>query len=269
MSAVFSLVTGTAPLLVSFPHDGTEIPDDLEQRMTPEARRRPDTDWHVARLYELVGALGASVLTPRHSRYVVDLNRSPTGAVLYPGADNTGLVPTSTFAGDPIYLPGQEPSDDEVIARIEAYHQPYHQAIESELARLVGAHGVAIVFDAHSIRSEVPRFFEGRLPDLNLGTASGASADPGLAERLDRVLSDNRDGYSSVRDGRFKGGYITRHYGRPAQGVHAVQLELSQRTYMHEAPPFAFDEARANRLRPTLRRFVVALLAWAGEQRRA
>lgn len=257
------------PLLVSFPHDGTEIPPELAARLTPAARRLPDTDWHVARLYGFVAELGASLLVARCSRYVADLNRSPTGALLYPGADNTGLVPTSTFDGDPIYLPNHEPTDEEVGERIARYHRPYHQALEAELDRLRAAHGLAIVFDAHSIRSRVARFFDGALPDLNLGTASGASLDHDLGERLHRTLSENRDGYTSVRDGRFKGGYITRHYGRPADGWHSVQLELAQVTYMNEAHPYVFDPAKADRLRPTLRRFVQTLLSWASARRSA
>ena len=267
MGSTFTLTMGSAPLVVSFPHDGTEIPHEIEARLTPAARRRPDTDWHVARLYAFVAELGASLLVPRCSRYVADLNRSPTGAVLYPGADNTGLVPTSTFDGQAIYLPGEEPSDDEVGGRIEAFHRPYHQALRAELERLRTAHGVAVVFDAHSIRSEVVRFFDGTLPDLNLGTASGASVDDELGELLHRALSENRDGYTSVRDGRFKGGYITRHYGRPADGWHAVQLELAQLTYMNEAHPYAFDLEKVAQLRPTLRRFVQTILSWAGTRR--
>lgn len=269
MNEVFSLTPGRTPLVCSFPHDGVEIPPDIEARMTAEAKRRPDTDWHVARLYDFAGELGASVLVPRHSRYVVDLNRDPAGTVLYPGADNTGLVPTSTFANEPIYLPGQEPSEDEVRARAERFHRPYHSALAGELERLRALHGFAIVFDAHSIRSVVPRFFEGRLPDLNLGTASGQSLDAELGERLFDVLRGNDAGFSSVRDGRFRGGFITRCYGRPREHLHAVQLELAQDCYMDERFPYGFDEAKAARLRPTLRSFVEALLAWAEEWRGA
>lgn len=262
MNEPFVFKQGALPLLVSFPHDGTGIPAEVEARMTAAALARPDTDWHVARLYDFVAGLGASTLCPLMSRYVVDLNRDPAGTALYAGADNTGLVPTTTFDREPIYQPGQEPDAAEIAERVERWFSPYHAAIEREIARLLDAHGVAVVFDAHSIRSEVPRFFQGALPDLNLGTASGKSANEALATRAFDVLS-SAGGYSAVRDARFKGGFITRRYGQPARGVHAVQLELSQKTYMHEAPPYDFDEALARRLRPVLRAFVDALLDFA------
>ena len=267
MGESFIFRQGEAPLLVSFPHDGTEIPAEIEARMTEEARARPDTDWHVARLYDFVAGLGASTLRPRMSRYVVDLNRDPAGTALYPGADNTGLVPTSTFDREPIYLPGKEPDASAVAERVERFFKPYHATIEREIARLLGTFGIVVVFDAHSIRSEVARFFDGTLPDLNLGTASGASADETLASRAFDVLSASSS-YSAVRDARFKGGFITRHYGQPARGVHAVQLELSQKNYMREAPPYDFDDARADRLRPLLHRFVETLLDFARQGRR-
>jgi len=253
---------GDTPLLVSFPHDGTDIPPEIEARMTDAVLARPDTDWHVARLYEFVAELGASTLRPRSSRYVVDLNRDPSGNVLYPGADNTGLVPTTTFDQQPIYRPGCEPDANEIAARIERWFSPYHAKLEREIERLLARHGIAVVFDAHSIRSQVPRFFDGVLPDLNLGTASGTSADDALASRAFNVLASSRE-YSAVRDARFKGGFITRHYGEPARGVHALQLELSQKNYMHETPPYDFDEPRANALRSLLRRFVGELLEFA------
>ena len=266
MSQAFTFRLGDAPLLVSFPHDGTGIPAEIAARMTDAALARPDTDWHVSRLYDFVSELGASTLRPEMSRYVVDLNRDPTGAALYAGADNTGLVPTTTFDREPIYQPGNEPDAVEIAERVERWFSPYHAVIQGEIERLLDAHGIAVLFDAHSIRSEVPRFFDGVLPDLNLGTASGKSADELLARRAFEVLSSS--GFTAVRDARFKGGYITRHYGQPERGVHAVQLELSQKNYMHEAPPYDFDEARANGLRPMLQRFVEALLDFARQGRR-
>lgn len=251
---VFTLHRGTAPLLLSLPHDGSEIPPNLAARMTPGAARAPDTDWHVARLYEFAGELGASVLVPRFSRYVVDLNRPPDDTSLYPGQNTTGLCPAVRFSGEPVYREGTEPDAAEVQARVETYWRPYHQALRSELARLRAEHGRVVLWEGHSIRGEVPFLFEGRLPDLNLGTADGASCTPGLQARLEAVLAGQQD-YDWVANGRFKGGYITRHYGNPAEGVQAVQMETSQRTYMDEASG-EYDPGRAAQLQPLLRRLL-------------
>jgi N-formylglutamate deformylase len=255
---VFRLREGPAPLLVSMPHVGTHLPDEIARRLTPVARTVPDTDWHLERLYDFLDALGASVLVATHSRYVVDLNRPEDDASLYPGQDTTGLVPIDTFAREPLYA-GALPDADERAARIARYWRPYHRALEDALAAMRARHGVALLWDAHSIKSVVPRFFEGRLTDLNLGTAGGASCDP----RIERALADaavETSAYTHVINGRFRGGYITRRYGRPADGVHAVQLELSEATYMDEDPPFAFREDLAARVRPVLRRLVAAAL---------
>jgi N-formylglutamate deformylase len=250
---------GSLPLLVSLPHDGSHIPPELAARMAPESRRAPDTDWHVSRLYAFAKDMGASVLVPSHSRYVVDLNRPPDDVSLYPGQNTTGLCPAVRFSGEPVYLEGQSPSEDEVQGRVERYWRPYHALLAEELQRLRGKHGRALLWEGHSIRGEVPFLFEGTLPDLNVGTSSGASCSPQLQARLEAVLSAQTN-YSWVANGRFKGGYITRQYGRPAQGVDAVQLELSQRNYMDE-DSFEYDEARAGRLLPTLRALLGAALA--------
>lgn len=251
---------GDVPLLVSLPHDGSLIPDDIAARMTPGARRAPDTDWHVARLYAFASELGASMLVPRLSRYVVDLNRPPDDQSLYPGRNTTGLCPTLRFDGGPVYLDGQAPSADEVAERVERHWRPYHRALADELARLHASHGRVVLWEGHTIRgSALPFLFEGRLPDLNLGTAAGASCTPALRGRLENVLAA-QDDYDFVVDGRFKGGYITRHYADPANGIEAVQLETSQRTYMDE-DSFEYDEARAARLQPLLRRLLEAALA--------
>jgi len=230
---VFTLHRGTAPLLVSLPHDGIALPEDLANRMTPEARGVPDTDWFVGRLYDFARRLGASILVPVYSRYVVDLNRPPDDLSLYPGQNTTGLCPVQRFTGEPVYLPGQEPSAEEVAARVECYWRPYHCALAGELARLRAAHGRAVLWEGHSIRSTVPFLFEGRLPDINLGTSAGASCTAATQARIESVLAAQHD-YSWVANGRFKGGYITRHHGRPGEGVEAVQLELAQSTYMDE-----------------------------------
>lgn len=231
---IVTLTRGTAPLLISLPHDGSTIPVDIAGRMTPQARRSLDTDWHVGRLYApLVEVLGASVLRPSLSRYVVDLNRPADGHALYPGRRETGLVSTIGFDGAPLYVTGGEPDADEVARRVAQYWQPYHDALSDELARLVREHGRVVLWEGHSIRSRVPMLFDGQLPDFNLGTAEGASCGAPLQARLEAVLH-GQDGYSHVVNGRFKGGYITRHYGRPAEKVQAVQLELAQYTYMDE-----------------------------------
>ena len=259
---IYAFTDGTTPLLVSMPHDGIAIPESLAARMTPYARSTPDTDWHMARLYDFAADLGASVLRPYHSRYVVDLNRSPDGKPLYPGASNTELCPTRCFDDTPIYLDGQNPSDDEIAERRARYWQPYHDRIAATLAELQERHGIALLYDAHSIRSVVPRFFDGRLPDLNLGTAGGASCATELEDALAGVL-EKAGGYSHVVNGRFTGGYITRAYGDPANGVHAVQLEQAQVSYMDEDAPYDYREDLAEGVRPTLRSLLATMLEWA------
>ena len=266
MTAPFRFEPGTIPLLVSVPHDGQHVPDHIAATMTEAARQIPDTDWHVQRLYEFAGELGANFLAATHSRYVVDLNRDPVGEALYPGAENTEIVPTTMFDRDPIYLPEKAPDESEVKRRIATYWQPYHDKIAAEIERMRNEFGFAVIFDAHSIRSEVPRFFDGQLPDFNFGTASGASADPGLEARAFRIL-DSAEGYTAVLNGRFTGGYITRNYGSPAEDVHTLQLELSQRTYMNEPYPFEFRPDLAGSLVPVLRRLIEEVIAWTRERR--
>ena len=248
---IFTLHRGSAPLLVSLPHDGTLVPSDIEARLAPSARRVPDTDWHVSRLYAFAKELGASLIVPRYSRYVVDLNRPPDDTSLYPGQNTTGLCPIVQFSGEGIYRNGDEPSADEIQARVRLYWRPYHDALAAEVARIKTQHGRAIVWEGHSIRSIVPFLFDGTLPDLNLGTANGASCSPDLQRRLMDVLHAQRD-YAFVLNGRFKGGYITRHFGRPQENVHAIQLELAQVNYMDEQT-FAYDADKALRLQRVIR----------------
>lgn len=259
--APFRLHQGRRPLLISLPHVGTHVPAAIAARLTPEARGVPDTDWHLERLYGFAGQLGASVLVATHSRYVVDLNRPPDNQNLYPGQDTTGLCPVDAFDKTPLYEAGGEPDAAEIAARREAFWRPYHEALQQELQRLRARHGAVALWDAHSIRSVLPRFFEGRLPDFNLGTADGASCDPALAQAA-HAIAQGAAGYSAVLNGRFKGGYITRQYGRPQQGVHAIQLEMAQCSYMQEAPPFAYDAALAARVQPALRAMLEAVLAF-------
>ena len=256
---VFSLHQGSLPLLISIPHLGTQIPADIVATMTPVARRTDDCDWHLDRLYEFAKRMGASILAPRYARYVIDLNRPPDGANLYPGQDTTGLLPVDTFDKEPLYLDGHLPDDAEVGRRRDQYWTPYHTALKGELAALKAKHGKVLLWEAHSIRSHVPRFFEGRLPDFNFGTSNGASAVAGLGDEL-AAMVERHGGYTAIANGRFKGGYITREYGQPAQGVHAVQLELSQITYMEEHMPYAYDEKLAAKIEPLMEALVTTAL---------
>lgn len=257
MSDVFDLHRGSAPLLVSLPHDGTALPPDIAARMTEAARGVPDTDWFVSRLYDFARELGASVLVPKYSRYVVDLNRPPDDTSLYPGQNTTGLCPTLRFSGEPVYLPGEEPSAGEIASRVERYWRPYHDALRTELERLHAEHGRVLLWEGHSIRgSDLPFLFEGRLPDFNLGTAAGASCLPATQARIEAALAA-QSRYDWVANGRFKGGHITRHYAEPARGIEAVQLETSQRIYMDEASA-RWNEALAQPARATIRTLVEA-----------
>ena len=261
----FEFTQGTTPLLVSMPHDGIAIPLDLAECMTARARKTPDTDWHMARLYDFADSLGASVLRPYYSRYVIDLNRPPDDKPLYPGASNTELCPIRCFDETPIYRREEEPGDVEISARTRRYWQPYHDQVASTLVALKARHGIALLFDAHSILSEVPRFFEGKLPDLNLGTADGASCDPSMEAALASVLASATD-YTHVVNGRFTGGYITRTYGDPGNGVHAVQLEQAQCSYMNENSPYDYREDLAAGVRPVLRALLEAMLEWSASR---
>lgn len=258
----FRFEAGTQPLLVSIPHMGTYLPPAIAARLTDEARRVPDTDWHLDRLYAFAREIGASVLQATHSRYVVDLNRPPDNASLYPGQATTGLCPDLTFDGTPVYADGQGVTDAEIVERREAWWRPYHDQLRAELDRLRAEHGVAMLWDAHSIRSVLPRFFDGKLPDFNVGTAKGASCAPGLGERI-HALAAAVPGHTAVLNGRYTGGYITRHYGQPEAGFHAVQLEMTQCSYMKERWPFDYVEDRAATVQPHLRGMLEAMLEFA------
>lgn len=255
---LWTLTRGDSPLVVDVPHAGTHVPDAIALRLTDAARSVPDTDWHVDRLCAFAQATGATIMVATHSRYVVDLNRDPAGAALYPGADNTELCPTRTFANEPLYAEAAGPAESEIAARRGVFHEWYHNTLTREIERVRARHGYAIVLDLHSIRSEVPRFFAGRLPDLNLGTARGTSCAENVERLATDVLAQARS-FSHVVNGRFTGGYVTRHYGRPADGIHALQLETSQSCYMDEAAPFRYDPSRAAPLIAVLERLVIAL----------
>ena len=261
--AVFQLQQGHVPLLVSMPHIGTRIPPDLQGGYVPQALQVEDTDWHLDQLYNFLGDLGTSVLMPSTSRYVIDLNRPPDDAPMYPGASNTELCPTRFFNGTPLYREGAEPTAEERQRRRAAYWQPYHDALAGELARLKSVHGYVLLWDAHSIRSEIPWLFEGRLPDLCIGTASGSSADTAITDAVMQACARHPH-VSSVANGRFKGGYITRHYGQPAHNVHAIQLEMCQSLYMQEEAPFAYDAAKAAQIQTILKEMVCIALGMCG-----
>jgi N-formylglutamate deformylase len=252
---------GASPLIVSMPHVGTFVPHSVGRQFTDCAACRCDTDWHLPRLYDFVHALGATTIVANFSRYVVDVNRPPDGANLYPGRDTPKLCPTDTFDQRALYR-SSEPHSGEIENRVNAVWRPYHRRLEREVARVRGEHGIAVLWDAHSIISVAPRLFEGKLPDFNLGTADGASCDPGLAARLKRAL-DAHAPYTNVLNGRFKGGYITRRFGDPARGVHAVQLEMSECIDMDEVPPYTFRAQKASRVRAILEEQLFLARDWA------
>jgi N-formylglutamate deformylase len=258
---VYTLHRGHRPLLLSLPHVGTAIPPDIAARMVPRALQVEDADRYLDRLYDFAVGMGASVLVPKYARYVIDLNRPPDNTPMYPGANNTELCPTRFFTSEAIYLDQQAPDAAEVQRRVTTYWRPYHDALAAELARLKAEHGHALLWDGHSICAEVPWLFDGRLPDLNLGTVDGQSCAPALRDALARVLVQ-QNSHSQVVDGRFKGGHITRHYGQPAQGVHAVQMEMGWHCCMAPEPPWAWDEAAAQQVRPVLQGLLQAMLDW-------
>ncbi len=248
MSNVFQFLPGDTPLLISVPHDGRDIPADIQLRMTDTGRQIPDTDWHVAKLYDFASSIGASAIVANYSRYVVDLNRAAEDVNLYPGQVATGLCPEHTFDGAAIYQSGGVDEDDK-NARIETYWRPYHEKIETTLTTMCEQHGYALLWDAHSIPSIVPRLFAGELPVLNLGSNKSTSCASSIEAAVAKSLS--RSPFSNVVNGRFKGGHITRHFGDPGNNIHALQLEIAQRAYMDEATG-VYDEDRATRLRGTL-----------------
>jgi N-formylglutamate deformylase len=255
---LYRYLEGKLPVIISVPHAGTQVPEEMFVRFTKPAKFLPDTDWHVDRLYGFTRKMGVHMLIGTMSRYVIDLNRAPDDTSLYPGKFTTGLCPLTLFDGSPIYMKGKEPDKAEVLTRTVAYWQPYHEKLRSLLRTLKAQHPRVVLFDAHSIASTVPTLFDGTLPDLNFGTVDGASADNELADAL--LTLGQQSGYSSVLNGRFKGGYITRQYGRPAEGIHAVQLELAQRTYMQETHPYDYDDTKVVQLQTVLRQLVEQLI---------
>lgn len=253
-----SVVRGAGPLILGLPHTGTCVPPAIAAALNDEGLLLRDTDWHIERLYaDLVPDV--TIVRANFHRYVIDANRDPSGESLYPGQTTTGLVPQATFDNQPIWRAGCEPDAPEIARRCAAYHQPYHQALSAEMHRLRAAHGVAVLYDCHSIRSEIPWLFNGILPDLNIGTDGGRSCAPEIeAAVLARAQASGR---RHVLNGRFRGGWTTRHYGRPSAGFHAIQMELAQASHLAtEAPPFALDQDKARILRETLKDILSDLL---------
>ncbi|SEP62442.1 formiminoglutamase [Faunimonas pinastri] len=265
-----TVTRGVAPLLISLPHTGTEIPDEIVPALVSPTLARKDADWWIDRLYAFAAGIGATVVHTAISRTAIDVNRDPSGASLYPGQATTGLCPTETFDGEPLYRPGEEPDEKEVGRRRQAYFVPYHAALAAELKRLRAIHPRVVLYDCHSIRSVIPRLFDGELPNFNIGTNSGASCHSALTQAVEDLCAGS--GFSHILNGRFKGGWITRHYGSPEAGIHAIQMELACRGYMPEKPgpvsedawPTAYDEAYAAPMRDVLTRILHACLHFAG-----
>jgi N-formylglutamate deformylase len=255
---IFQVHQGTSPLLISLPHDGSAIPEALQERMQPEARSAPDTDWHVSRLYDFAKSMNATILQPKYSRYVIDLNRPPNDVSLYPGQNTTGLCPIRQFSGEPVYLEGHWPSEREIHSRIEHYWRPYHHALKIQVARLHFQHGRVLLWEGHSIKSKVPFLFDGILPDFNIGTVEGTSCKPETQKAIEKILSQQTR-FTSVSNGRFKGGYITREYCDLAKNIETVQLELSQATYMDEGS-LQYDADKAGHVQALIRKFFDAVL---------
>ena len=259
---------GPAPLVVTFPHTGTDLPGELEGGFASPWLARRDADWWVERLYAFAVDLGATTVRTRISRSVIDVNRDPSGASLYPGQATTELCPTTTFDGERLYRPGRDPDAAEIARRRETWFVPYHAAIEAELARLTARQGRVVIYDAHAIRSRVPRLFDGELPHFNIGTNSGASCAPALTSGVEAACAVFP--FSQVTDGRFKGGWSTRHHGRPVSGVHSIQMELACRGYMDEPSgppepktwPTPYSEARSAPMRGALTDVLKACLAF-------
>jgi len=242
---------GASPVIIAFPHTGTTVPAEIWARLNDNGRILADTDWHIHDLY--AGLLpDATTVRAVHHRYVIDVNRDPSGVSLYPGQNTTGLIPASDFDNLPIWREGEGPTEADIASRLAAFHKPYHDALSAEIARIKAIHGVAIVYDCHSIRSHIPFLFDGILPDFNIGTDMGKTCAPAI-EKAAVEITANASGYTSILNGRFTGGWTTRHYGRPQTGVHAIQMELAQSAYLQsETPPFAYDQAKASALRAHL-----------------
>lgn len=257
---MIEITRGTSPLVLGLPHTGTEVPEDIRNTFNDTGKALADTDWHIHDLYTGLAENVTTVRTRIH-RYVIDVNRDPSGQSLYPGQNTTTLCPLTDFDGNPIYKDSFDTGNIPTQARRDTYHSPYHAALQDELNRVKATHGFAVLYDCHSIRSSIPFLFEGILPDFNIGTNQGTTCDPQI-ERIACEICVEAEGFNSILNGRFKGGWTTRHYGRPEDGVHAIQMELAQSTYMNETPPWTYRPEKANKLRAHLKRILNALVDW-------
>lgn len=264
---VFDIKEGSSPIILGLPHTGTDVAADIWQRLNENGKLLADTDWHIHELYADLIPEATTVRATFH-RYVIDANRDPAGVSLYPGQNTTGLVPETDFDGKPIWNEGQEPTQDDIAYRLETFHAPYHAALAAEIERVKSIHGIAILYDCHSIRSHIPFLFEGKLPDFNIGTDMGATCDPTI-EKIAVEATAAAEGYDSILNGRFKGGWTTRHYGKPQSSVHAIQMELAQSTHLQsETPPFAYDAGKADRLRSRLKTILTRMEKFALDTKR-
>ena len=265
--SVFDLHQGSSPIILGLPHTGTEVPAEIWGRLNDNGKILADTDWHIHDLY--AGLLDdATTVRATFHRYIIDANRDPAGLSLYPGQNTTGLVPDTDFDGKPIWKTDEEPTEADVAHRLETFHAPYHAALAAEIERVKAIHGMAILYDCHSIRSHIPFLFEGALPDFNIGTDEGKTCDPAI-ESIAVDGTSKAEGHTSILNGRFKGGWTTRNYGRPHDGVHAIQMELAQSTHLTtETPPFAYDENKATKLRVHLKSILTRMEQFALETKR-
>ncbi len=257
---VVEISEGNSPVILGMPHTGTHVPPEIWARLDGNGKLLADTDWHIHRLYENLLPEATTVRALFH-RYVIDANRDPAGGSLYPGRNTTGLVPLTDFDGRPIWREGREPSAEEVGERTTVFHAPYHAALLEQVERVTKLHGLAIVYDCHSIRSHIPFLFEGQLPDFNIGTDGGMTCHPSVEAAV--MAAVRASGRTHVLNGRFRGGWTTRHYGQPSAGMHAIQMELAQSTHLQsETSPFAFDAAKASAMRETLGAILHELDRW-------
>lgn len=259
---VFDVKQGSSPVILAFPHTGREVPADIWEKLNDNGRILADTDWHIEKLYDGLLA-NATTVEAKFHRYVIDANRDPSGLSLYPGQNTTGLVPLTDFDGKPIWKAGQEPDEAEVKRRLKEFHAPYHAALSAEITRVKAEHGIAVLYDCHSIRSHIPFLFEGKLPDFNIGTDMSTTCNAAI-EAIAVEVTSQAEGYTSILNDRFKGGWTTRYYGKPGENVHAIQMELAQSSHLaSEEPPFDLDQAKAERLRHHLKQILTGIEQFA------